>query len=219
VGLVATSSQSIELQNPLVTTFRPSLPITITARVRTVSTGLSQGVLSTDNFNFGSGKYYGVMFLINTSNQLTAHYGDGGSPGSSSRRSFAQNSGDTVSVDAWHSVAVVITGPTEGSLWIDGESQPLTTTGSGGALKYSANSGGIGRASLGQFLDGAINNVTVHNRALTPAEIQQLHADPHARHRRRRVVVPAVVAAPTGALMNQIQGTNLGADLYNGTLL
>ena len=33
------------------------------------------------------------------------------------------------------------------------------------------------------------------------------------------IVVPSAVAAPVGAIMNQLQGANLGADLYNGTLL
>ena len=68
----------------------------------------------------------------------------------------------------------------------------------------------------GSEFEGPISLWGVWNRALHPAEIQQLYVDPHALLRPRRRVFAAVVA---GAIMNQMQGSNLGADLYNGTLV
>lgn len=53
---------------------------------------------------------------------------------------------------------------------------------------------------------GALNLVTVHNRVLTPAEIQQLYADPWAMYRLRTVVYPAAVAEPVLTYRNYILG-------------
>ncbi len=70
----------------------------------------------------------------------------------------------------------------------------------------------------GNTMDGPLGNVMIHSRWLADSEIQQLHEDPMAMFRRRPVTLPAAVAA-AGAVMNQLQGSNLGADLYNGTMI
>ena len=64
---------------------------------------------------------------------------------------------------------------------------------------------------------GQIGPVHIWNRALAPSEIQQLYVDPYALHRLRVPVFPAAAAA-AGAIMNQMQNANLGADLFDGAL-
>ena len=47
---------------------------------------------------------------------------------------------------------------------------------------------------LWSFFSGQLSTILHYNRALQPAEIQQLYADPHAMHRRRPVTVSFVDA-------------------------
>jgi len=68
-------------------------------------------------------------------------------------------------------------------------------------------------------MDGRLINTGIWGRAVMPEEIQQLYADPYAMFRPRPLVLPAAVAPPVGAIMNQIQKANLGADLFDGALI
>lgn len=68
--------------------------------------------------------------------------------------------------------------------------------------------------------EAKIASYAIHNRDLSPSEIQLAFEQPNAHLTLRNRVFPAAVAAPPGgAIMNQLQGSNLGADLYNGALL
>ena len=67
--------------------------------------------------------------------------------------------------------------------------------------------------------NGSIDGVSIYNRALLAAEIKQLYHNPFCNllqvpFRRYSVAAPLV-----GAIMNQFQTYNLGADLYNGTII
>jgi hypothetical protein len=68
--------------------------------------------------------------------------------------------------------------------------------------------------------DGIIDEIRIYNRALSAFDVEQLYYDPFCNLLRtplRRYYVPA--AGPTGAIMNQFQNFNIGADLYNGGLI
>jgi len=68
---------------------------------------------------------------------------------------------------------------------------------------------------------GDIDVPSIHQRNLSASELHQLYQDPHQLIRPRDEPVPilATGVAPSAAIMNQLQGSNLGADLFNGTLL
>ena len=70
----------------------------------------------------------------------------------------------------WHHVAVTFThGVTNsGIFYIDGVAYSPTFTPGGNTL---TNNYGIGHSQNGQLFDGSIDDVTIHNRILTPAEI------------------------------------------------
>jgi hypothetical protein len=77
----------------------------------------------------------------------------------------------------------------------------------------------IGDAGTNEY-EGQIALLLVYNRALQPSEIQQLYEDPHALNRPRSYSIPVSgTVAPSTAIMNQIQFTGLGSDLFNGTMI
>ena len=75
----------------------------------------------------------------------------------------------------------------------------------------------IGRWYAGSYnFKGAIDLLLYYNRALPAAEMKQLYHDPFCNL--LRAPIRYVAAAPVGAIMNQFQKSNIGADLYNGAL-
>ena len=72
--------------------------------------------------------------------------------------------------------------------------------------------------------DPRYSKITCHSdyvycRVLSPSEISLLASDPDAMFRRRPLTIPVSSGVAAAAIMNQLQGSNLGADLYNGALL
>lgn len=70
-----------------------------------------------------------------------------------------------------------------------------------------------------RFREALIADVCIFNRALTSQEIKQLYITPYAMFERPSYVQFFDVAPAVGAIMSQMQCSNLGADLYNGTLI
>jgi hypothetical protein len=176
-----------------------SLPISMSAWVNVGSLASQRGVFASDDFAFNSGKYYGCQLSITTSGYLTMVYGDGDSPSSSARRSFTQNAGTSVGVGAWYHVAGVITGETTGSLWVNGQSQPFATSGTGSVMKHSAWPGGLGRQTATSHFDGLMGPVSFYDRELTIAEVQQLYEDPLAPLAQRQTIFQATAVEPLPA--------------------
>ncbi len=72
---------------------------------------------------------------------------------------------------------------------------------------------------LSYWTDAEVLSCAVWDRVLSDNEFKQLADDPVALTRQADEVFGAAVAAPAGAIMNQFQGSNLGADIFNGTLI
>ncbi len=132
--------------------------------------------------------------------------------------SFGWNTAGLVA-GRWYSVVWVYDGATAQG-YVDG-----LDVGSGlftvGALDAFSGETRIGNRADGtnRGWDGKIAAVALWNRPLTPVESRQLYVDPHALARGRTTILARdQAAAPTGAIMNQLQQSNLGADLYNGTI-
>ena len=68
--------------------------------------------------------------------------------------------------------------------------------------------------------DQSIYLFALWDRTLSPAEMWYLYVNPWQLFQPRTVMMPVgVAAAAAGSIINQMQGSNLGADLYNGTIL
>lgn len=88
-----------------------------------------------------------------------------------------------------------------------------------GEMRYSI---GVLERSSGsiQFFIGTILSVTVwDNLTALPFHAATLFGDPYWLVRQPDYLSQFVGAAKIGAIMNQFQGANLGADLFNGALL
>ena len=154
---------------------KPSLSITLTAWIKTNDIVDSQQIIALDS---QSPNYYGVAFMCEYGGQLATAYCDGGSPGPSSRRS--KGDGAThLNINQWYHVAVVMQGPENMQLYVNGIDDGGRYTGSGGSLTYSSAPSFIGsRAGLSYFFDGYIDDVRIYNNALSSQEIMQLVPEP-----------------------------------------
>ncbi len=124
--------------------------------------------------------------------------------------------GTSATVGAVHYIAVTVDGAIEniGRLYQDGVL--VGTNAADGVMVFDAAD-----FELGERLDGTYMGATMHpGIALSPAQIHQRARNFFRPLEARRVVMPLPAGAPpVGAIMNQIQKANLGADLFDGTLV
>lgn len=118
--------------------------------------------------------------FIGFSSQVGINIGDGGSPGPFSRRSKLGTT--ALALGTWYHLALIVRGPLDMDIYINGKQDCGTYHGTGGPMVYSAsNSGNLGRADTnnGQttpwhHLFGILDELRYYNRALTVAEIREL---------------------------------------------
>ncbi len=125
--------------------------------------------------------------------------------------------GDKATVGQWHHVALVFDrNQNLAKRYLDGK---VTGTQDNiaaqtGSVSTLGNVTIARMASIATYFHGALAEVGFWRRALVPNEIQQLYGDPLEILRLEDEPLVEV-----GAIMNQFQGSNLGADLYDGALL
>jgi len=124
------------------------------------------------------------------------------------------------SIRWWH-LALVLRGTTA-DIYFNG-----VKTGAGLSYTWAAGDGGLMEISYSNAiydLQGYAADILYYRRTLLDAEVAQL-ADPSnimlsgMIQTTRKWWPVAGEAPPAGAIMNQLQGANLGADLYDGALL
>jgi RHS repeat-associated protein len=151
---------------------KPSLPISVSMWIEPNSLGGNQWLFENDKYT--ATNYYGVWSYIKNNGWLECSYGDGGSPGPSSRRTKV--SASTVSLSEWQHVAFVIEGATDMDIYIDGTDVGGTYSGTGGTMAYSSGNGSLGcHAGSNYFFDGRIDEVMVFDKALSAGEIRALY--------------------------------------------
>lgn len=118
---------------------------------------------------------------------------------------------------SWHHVVGIVRS-LNGKLFLDGNEMDSGDLTSGWDYHFSiGNSIGNAGNENGNNFNGSMVDVRRYDRALSPAEAKQLHEDPFCNILSpRRWYVPGV--PPVGAIMNQFQKCNVGADLFNGSL-
>jgi hypothetical protein len=119
--------------------------------------------------------------------------------------------------DKWYHIIALYDG-TNSKLYVDNVEEASTA---GNVFGFSTSDHlSIGALSTGGTpFNGSIDNVRVYNGALNAEERKQLYHVPFCN----LIQIPAwqlySPAAPTGAIINQFQRYNLGADLYDGVLI
>jgi len=147
---------------------QPALSVTISAWVKLENLGQDQYILDLDK---ELGWHSGIWLFVRDENNLTIGYGDGGSSSPLSRRAKIGTS--ALDAGIWYHIAAVLRGPTDLTLYINGEDDGGGYSGSGGNLTYRNKESFIGTLSTSRhFLDGAIDDMCLYNRALSAQEIQ-----------------------------------------------
>jgi hypothetical protein len=152
---------------------KPELPVTISAYVKhDCPMGSFCQIFANDSDP--TGNYTGVSLHIWSGGEFSAQYGDGGAPASANRRSGFSSS--ALSPGVWHHVAVVIHGPLNFDIYIDGvEDTGVTTEGTGGPMVYGSHTARVGgRADGFFFYDGAVDELRFYRRALSADEVISL---------------------------------------------
>jgi parallel beta-helix repeat protein len=146
--------------------------VTISAWLKLNATNANQHIVALDNTTYAR---YGIWFYVADYNRLNVGYGDGGVKDAGHRRSKV---GITeLSADTWYHVSVVIKGPVDMDIYVDGSDDGGTYSGSGGDLVYSDGNSFIaeGDQSIDFHFNGMIDEVRIYSRALSAEEIEQIY--------------------------------------------
>jgi hypothetical protein len=175
----ATSFVNIPASN----SFKPQLPISISLWYKPNVLNVEQILFQNDGYNCsgwsspssGNNLYHGVIVIVSSSNAISASYGNGGSCASSSRRTAVSANGIINNTNLWYHMTVIIKGPTNFEIYINGVSLPLTYSGTGNSLTYSSSNGRISGASNGGLpSNSSINDVRLYDHVLSQKEINEL---------------------------------------------
>jgi hypothetical protein len=120
----------------------------------------------------------------------------------------------------WHQIVITQNGVLL-SIYLDGVESSVTGTNSAYFTDHLTTWITKIGYSQGTYFNGTIDEVRIYNRAPSAQEIWQLHADPFCMFAQPMEAELFYVAGapPVGAIMNQFQKANLGADLYDGVVI
>jgi len=159
----------------------PTLPLTMEAWIYiNAGSQLGSGLIVLDSRGPSPTTYYGtILSFVNNSNVVLfgASYGDGSGINDSTHRQTAGTAANFVTNTWYHVVGIVENAIANSKIYVNGVSQALTTSGTGGALAWS---GGLGTGRVGgnwgpgtPTMAGRIAVAKVYRRALTQAEVTQ----------------------------------------------
>ncbi|MGH9785471.1 MAG: LamG domain-containing protein [Terriglobia bacterium] len=156
-----------------------AVPFTIEGWIRISGTQDYQDIFNSDDTgSVSSGNYFGFWFRI-YQRRVEVTYGDGTGAGPGDRRT--KYSAMLVPLDTWTHVAGAVRGPTDMSLYVNGNEAGGTYEGSGGPMAHNTFPARMGIISrwIDDHFRGAIDEVGVHSRALTQEEIQAIVMSGH----------------------------------------
>jgi|9_EtaG_2_1085328.scaffolds.fasta_scaffold00770_8 hypothetical protein len=121
-----------------------------------------------------SGSYTGFSFIVVSDGQIIIRKGDGGGTGSSNRSDAIAAAG-SISAGSWTHLAFVLPSANKSTwkIYVNGVSQTLTTSGTGGAVSYSGTAA-IGSRATNSF-NGAIDECAVFNTELSASDVTTIY--------------------------------------------
>ncbi len=155
-----------------------TVPFTLAAWIYNDDPTAWHGIFSSDdNPDAITGNYHGFWAELTTGNQLFVSFGDGSGPFISDRRSKATIT--PLPLDQWVHVAMVVNGPADIQLFVDGQEVDGGYSGSGGTMNHNTYPIRIGlRSRHGpRWFSGSIDDVFVYDRNLSVEEIALLYGD------------------------------------------
>ena len=149
-----------------------TVPFSISAWVRVQGGGTYFLIRSEDPVSTESGNHYGIILSLQFGNQIVVHYGDGRGGGIQHRRAkratVPRFAGD------WHHVAAVVRGPTDMSVYLDGEDVGGNYEGGGQEMVHSDLPARIGLTTLygPWWYKGRADELRIWNKDLDQDEIR-----------------------------------------------
>jgi len=128
-----------------------------------------------------SGQYFGTWMGINGSGQVSVNFGNGGTPGPSSRKTKASNS--IVPKNVWTHVAAGVNSATDMTLYVNGVDGEGSYSGTATSMAHSV----LGKMQIGYqtsavtpilHYQGGVDDIRVYDTALTQEQISRLASDP-----------------------------------------
>ena len=154
-------------------TLNPGFPTSLLCWFKIDQNTSGQGIFS---LRFHASRYYGFFANVNASAVLSMHIGDGGTAGSGARRTGSR--GTTMDTGRWYHGAFVWNALVEDMvMYVDGELQSITYSGTGDKLFYgdSGTDPKTWKQRIGllntNYLDGSVAQILFYGRALTEKEI------------------------------------------------
>ncbi len=134
---------------------------TVSMWVKRNNTGTS-GLFANDGV--GQTTYYGLEFYVKSNGTLGMQKLDGQGTGSSDRSTAVTSSG-AISVGSWAHVLFVLPTANKSAwkIYVNGVSQTLTTSGTGGNVGYLNGTAAIGAIRTGKFFKDNLDEVAVWN--------------------------------------------------------
>lgn len=128
--------------------------------------------------------------------------------------------GTTAVNDGWHTATISQKSKSFRTIYIDGIPEATNNDVVGDmSIINTANIGVLERTDLAAYFVGEIAYVHTHNRAFSDDDADLYNRDPYGMFKRSMIPTSMCYTTPVGAIMNQFQGPNIGADLFNGALL
>jgi hypothetical protein len=151
---------------------KPSLPITMSAWIKTNAIGSTQGIMTNDKT--GHANHSGAWMDLNSNGKITVHYGSNTGCDSYSRRTKVGTT--TLSPNTWYHIAAVIQGATNMQIYVNGVNDNGSYSGTGGSLAYATGGrsviGKVGNCPSGDYIfNGVIDDVRFYDKALTQTEV------------------------------------------------
>jgi gliding motility-associated-like protein len=155
--------------------FQPELPVTLAVWVK-LSSYRAQTIFTND---WQENVYLGIELQCQPDGTLYAGYGDGGSIGPAAHRIKVGNT--PMALNTWYHVAVVIRGPTDMSLYLNGRAECGTYGGLGQDLSYTGSDGRSGQRDQTSLVNsplvyfhGSLDDLRLYDQALSVADIRAL---------------------------------------------
>lgn len=161
---------------PAITGVRVPFTLSVWAR----PTSGSSGSASFQSSGAGTAVYNGVLFRTGLSGVSVwqTSFGTGGGEAAGNRRSAAGSSQPTATVP--HHYLVVCRGATDWSLYLDGQAETPTYSGTGGTLTNATTNGNMGRASGTSVVGVSFYDVRIYDYAMDANQAMSLY-DPGSR--------------------------------------
>ncbi|MGE0635469.1 MAG: LamG-like jellyroll fold domain-containing protein [Bacteroidia bacterium] len=176
-GALNTTSGTIFLSNDQSGNFKCQFPFTFSTWIKSNALGARNPIFM--NEDHGSA-YSGVWINLLQTGEVIASIGNGGVPGSASRKSATTTT--QLVAGTWYHIAVVFNSLSDIDIYVNGAPQTVTYSGAGDALYYYMVSGTAGKIGSGvngsgtnAYFNGAIDDLRFWNVALVDIQVQALY--------------------------------------------